>query len=280
MGDDKEGRGRFEAYERIQQLEQQLAEARAAADVSEERFERRLDRVKTETDHLRFDLEQIAYLASHDLQEPLRNVVTMMQLVQRSGAEMDPDQVTQIAVAVEGANRLHGLIHDLLAYTRVVTQGRSPRRCSLGQSLDRATTNLADAIDAVGAEVTNDPLPTVIADVNQMGQLMQNLIANAIKFRSGAPPRVHVAVVQLEDEWQVSVRDNGVGIESAYHDRIFLLLRRPHQTGEYEGSGIGLAICHRIVQRHGGRIWVESNAGEGSTFHFTLPRHAGGPSTA
>ena len=280
MEDGKEGRDRFETYERIQRLEQQLAEAQAVNGVLEERYGRRLDRVKSETDHLRFDLEQIAYLASHDLQEPLRNVVTMMQLVQRAGPDLDPDLATQIEVAVEGATRLHGLIHDLLAYTRVVTQGRPPRRCSLSQSLDRAITNLADAIDAADAEVTADPLPTVIADSNQMVQLMQNLIANAIKFHSGTPPRVHVAVEPLDDEWQFSVKDNGVGIDPAYHNRIFLLLRRPHQTGEYEGSGIGLAICRRIVQRHSGRIWVESEPGEGSTFHFTLPRHAGEPTTA
>jgi len=280
MGNDTSSRDRFDAYERIQLLEQQLAEARAEVESQQERFDRRLERVKSETDHLRFDLEQIAYLASHDLQEPLRNVVTMMQMVQRTAPDLPPEQARRIGVAVDGVHRLHGLIHDLLAYTRVVTQGRMPRPCALDQAFGQATANLQDAIAAASAEITADPLPTVVADVNQMVQLMQNLIANSIKFRSEHSPRVHVSVEPLDSEWQLSVRDNGVGIAPAYQDRIFLLLRRPHQADEYEGSGIGLAICRRIVQRHNGRIWVESAPGEGATFHFTLPRAAAEASTA
>ncbi len=218
------------------------------------------------------DLEQFAYVASHDLQEPLRTVTSYVQLLaQRYKGKLDSDADDFIRFAVEGALRMWRLINDLLAYSRVGTPGMklNPTDCEtvFNDSLD----NLKAAIEENGAVVTHDPLPTVMADPVQLGQLFQNLIGNAIKFRRTEQPRVHVSASRIATGWTFSVCDNGIGIAPEYAHRIFVVFQRLHSREEYSGTGIGLAICQKIVERHGGQIWVESEPGRGAAFHFTLP---------
>lgn len=218
------------------------------------------------------ELEQFAYVASHDLQEPLRMVASYVQLLERRYKDkLDADAGEFIGYAVEGAQRMQGLINDLLAYSRVGSRGKAVSAVDLEAVLSSTLSNLTVAIDEAGARVTHDPLPTVPGDAVQLGQLLQNLIGNAIKFRGERPPLVHVAAERKGDEWVCSVRDNGIGIDPEYAGRIFLIFQRLHARSAYPGSGIGLAVCKKIMERHGGRIWVESVSGEGATFFFTLP---------
>jgi light-regulated signal transduction histidine kinase (bacteriophytochrome) len=169
---------------------------------------------------------------------------------------------------------MKALIEDLLAYSRVGARGQQPEPVDLGEPLERALANLQAAITESGAVVTHDPLPVLPMDAAQAVQLFQNLIANAIKFRGTEPLHVHIGVARAGSTWQISVRDNGIGIEPRYADRIFVIFQRLHTREEYPGTGIGLAICKKIVERHGGRIWVESEYGHGATFHFTIPTEA------
>ena len=223
------------------------------------------------------ELEQFAYVASHDLQEPLRMVSSYTQLLlRRFGEKFDGDSREFMGYIVDGAARMKQLIEDLLAYSRVGTKGKEFREIELEAALKRALTNLRAAIEESGAAVTWDPLPRVMGDDGQLAQLFQNLIGNALKFRGAGVPRVHVAAVEKQNEWEISVRDNGIGIEPQYFERIFMVFQRLHTKGEYPGTGIGLAICKKVVERHGGRIWVESRPGEGSSFFFTLPKQQGG----
>jgi light-regulated signal transduction histidine kinase (bacteriophytochrome) len=164
------------------------------------------------------------------------------------------------------------LIEDLLAYSRVGTKGKEFRSIELEAALKRAVTNLRAAIEESGAAVTWDPLPHVRGDDLQLAQLFQNLIGNALKFRAAGVPRVHVSATEKEDDWEICVRDNGIGIEPQYFERIFMVFQRLHTKGEYPGTGIGLAICKKVVERHGGAIWVASQPGQGSEFRFTLPK--------
>jgi light-regulated signal transduction histidine kinase (bacteriophytochrome) len=210
-------------------------------------------------------------VASHDLQEPLRMVTSYVQLLtRRYQGKLDSDADEFIRFAEDGAVRMWKLINDLLAYSRAGTQGKElePTDCetALHQSLD----NLKMAIEENGVIVTRDPLPTVMADHPQLIQLFQNLIGNAIKFRGDEPPRVHVSASRNGNGWIFSVRDNGIGIAPEYAKRIFIIFQRLHSREKYAGTGIGLAICQKIVERHGGRIWVESELGKGATFYFTL----------
>jgi chemotaxis family two-component system sensor kinase Cph1 len=218
------------------------------------------------------ELEQFAYVASHDLQEPLRMVSSYVQLLARRYKEkLDSDADDFITFAVDGANRMQSLIRDLLAYSRVGTKGKGFEPTPCESVLDITLANLQFAIEENAARVTHDPLPTVLADPSQLAQLFQNLIANAIKFRRQEAPHVHLAAERHENEWLFSIRDNGIGIDEEYRERIFEIFQRLHGRNDYPGTGIGLALCKKIVERHGGRIWVMSDPGRGSTFHFTLP---------
>jgi len=219
------------------------------------------------------ELEQFAYVASHDLQEPLRMVSSYTQLVQRRyGDRLDGDAKEFMGFVVEGAARMKQLIEDLLAYSRVGTRGKEFQPVEVEAPLRRAISNLRTAIEESSAAVTWDPLPTASADDMQLTQLFQNLIGNALKFRSSSVPRIHVAAKELDAEWEFAVADNGIGIEPQYFERIFMVFQRLHNKTEYPGTGIGLAICKKVVERHGGRIWVTSQPGAGSSFHFTLPK--------
>jgi PAS domain S-box-containing protein len=226
------------------------------------------------------ELEQFANVASHDLQEPLRMVASYTQLLsKRYKGKLDADADDFISFSVDGANRMQRLIQDLLAYSRVGTKGQELRDISSEEALDAAILNLRGAIEESGARVTHDPLPRVVADESQLIQLFQNLIGNAIKYQSGGIPRVHVSSSRSDEKagersvgarCKFSVKDNGLGIESQYFERIFGMFQRLHKREEFAGTGIGLAICKKIVERHGGTISVESELGEGSTFRFAL----------
>jgi len=218
------------------------------------------------------ELEQFAYFASHDLQEPLRMVASYTQLLaRRYKGKLDTDADEFIAFAVDGASRMQRLIQDLLAYSRVGSKGMNLLDISSEDALQQALVNLRGAIEEGGALVTHDPLPIVLADEMQLIQLFQNLVANAIKYQKSGIPLVHVSAGKNDEKkWQFSVRDNGLGIDPQYFERIFGLFQRLHKREEFAGTGIGLAICKKIVERHGGRISVESQAGQGSAFRFTL----------
>ena len=219
------------------------------------------------------ELEQFAYVASHDLQEPLRMVSSYTQLVmKRYGERLDGDAREFMNYVVDGAARMKQLIEDLLAYSRVGTKGKEFKATPVESAFRRAVTNLRAAIEESGAEVTHDPLPTVSADEVQLAQLFQNLMGNALKFKGPEKTKIRVEAIENPTEWEFHVRDNGIGIEKQYFERIFMLFQRLHTKGDYPGTGIGLAICKKVVERHGGRIWVESEPGKGSSFNFTLPK--------
>jgi light-regulated signal transduction histidine kinase (bacteriophytochrome) len=222
------------------------------------------------------ELAQFAYVASHDLQEPLRMVSSYTQLlVRRYGDKLDGNAQEFMAYIVDGAARMKQLIEDLLAYSRVGTRSKEFHRVAVEAPLCRAINNLRASVEEAGASITYDALPTVEGDELQLSQLFQNLIGNALKFRSASVPRIHVFAKEADHEWEFAVQDNGLGIEPAYFERIFMVFQRLHNKGEYPGTGIGLAICKKVVERHGGRIWVESQLGEGSSFRFTLPKNQG-----
>jgi PAS domain S-box-containing protein len=219
------------------------------------------------------ELQQFAYVASHDLQEPLRMVSSYTQLLERRYRDkLDGDGKEFMDFIVDGAARMKQLIEDLLAFSRVGTRGRDFREIDSGAALAKALSNLRIAQETSGATVSHDPMPVVLADGSQLTQVFQNLVGNAMKFRGAQAPKIHVGAETRDQVWVFTVRDNGIGFDQQYSDRIFMMFQRLHNKTEYPGTGIGLAICKKIVDRHGGRIWVESRPGEGSTFGFTLPR--------
>jgi|GEM_PF-2366484 len=218
------------------------------------------------------ELEQFAYAVSHDLKEPLRMVTSYLQLLERRYKDkLDKDAQEFIAFAKEGADRMNILIEDLLAYSRLDTPDKTFKRVDSTSVLNDVLDILKIPIEKSRAEVTYDNLPEVVANPTQLSQLFQNLITNAIKFCTKKPPRVHISAQHKEGEWLFSVQDNGIGIRPEDRERIFVLFQRLHPRDKYSGTGVGLAICKKIVERHGGRIWVESEPGKGSTFYFTIP---------
>jgi signal transduction histidine kinase len=236
------------------------------------RAEDQLRQASAELQRSNTDLQQFAYVASHDLFEPLRMVTSYLQLLcDRYEDKLDQEAHEFIGFALDGAQRMQALIKDLLAYARVDTRGRSFEAVNCEHTFVAAMSNLKIAIDEANAVITHDALPTVQGDSVQLTQLFQNLIGNAIKFHGSEAPRIHVGAQRTGDEWTFSVRDNGIGIDPKNFERIFAIFQRLHTRHEYSGTGIGLAICKKIVERHGGRIWLESELGKGSTFWFTLP---------
>ena len=218
------------------------------------------------------ELKKFAYVASHDLQEPLNQVANYVQLLEmRYQNALDEDASEFIGYVVGGVSLMQTLIDDVLAYSKVDMQGIEFAATSVEKALEKALNNLRRRIEQTGATITYDELPTVMADSIQLMQLFQNLIGNAIKFRSDKPPEIHIGVSRLEEEWLFSVKDNGIGIEPRFKERIFVIFQRLHTRDEYPGTGMGLAICKKIAECHRGNIWVESQLGEGSTFNFTIP---------
>ena len=242
-------------------------------DITEhKRAEEELHRYAEELARSNADLQQFAYVASHDLQEPLRMVSSYTQLLgRRYKGNLDADADEFIGYAVDGAIRMQDLINDLLAYSRIGTSGKPAEPTDCNHVLDHVINDLRAAIDDSGAVVTHDHLPTVMADESELARLFQNLIANSIKFHGDEQPRVHVSAELETKDWVFSVRDNGIGIEQEYAERIFRVFQRLHTRDKYSGTGIGLAICKRVVEGYGGRIWLESEPGKGSVFYFTIP---------
>jgi light-regulated signal transduction histidine kinase (bacteriophytochrome) len=236
--------------------------------------EERLRAVVANLERSNRELEQFAYVASHDLQEPLRMVSSYTQLLARHfEGQLDEKAKKYIDYAVDGAVRMGQLINDLLVFARVGTRGTPFKSVDTHALLGVVIKNLSVSIAEARVMVTNDDLPVVWADASQLTMVFQNLVANAIKFRGETAPHIHVSAAQRDREWVFSVKDNGIGIDEKYKDRIFIIFQRLHTREEYPGTGIGLAICMRIIERHGGRIWFESEPGQGATFFFTIPKN-------
>ena len=253
------------AKEALQRTHEELERRVAERTLDLERSNRELARSNQE-------LQQFAYIASHDLQEPLRAVAGCVTLLQQyCGPALDDRASAYIRLAVDGANRMQELILDLLSYSRVGWRGHQVEETDCNTVISTVLSDLAAGLQQCQAEVHFLPLPTVLADRTELSQLFQNLLTNAIKFRGPEVPRIRVGAVLEESTWHFSVADNGIGIEPQYAERVFGVFQRLHTRREYPGTGIGLAICKKIVERHGGRIWVESIPGHGTTFHFTLP---------
>jgi PAS domain S-box-containing protein len=257
----RDGKGQLRGFGKITR---DITEGRKSA----ENLEKTMVELKRSND----ELEQFAYVASHDLQEPLRMVASYTQLIaKRYRGRLDSDADEFIAYAVDGCNRMQGLIQDLLSYSRAGANVGTLLETSCERALAKAVKNLQRTIEDGGAIVTHDVLPMILTDETQLVQVFQNLIGNAIKYRRVEPPNVHVAAALMGEEWIFSVHDNGMGIDAQYFDRIFVIFQRLHGQKEFEGTGIGLAMCKKIVDRLGGRIWVESQLTKGSTFYFSLP---------
>jgi signal transduction histidine kinase len=259
--------------EMMRRQDAENAVRRANEDLERKVTERTVELEKRAKDLARSnsELEQFAYVASHDLQEPLRMVASFTQLLgKRYNDKLDDDAREFINFAVDGAKRMQTLISDLLSFSRVGTQGKRQEPIECDEVLDRVLYNLQPAIKESGAVITRGQLPRVIGNPQQLGQLFQNLIGNAIKFHGAETPQVSVTAERQGLEWRIAIHDNGIGISAEHMDRIFVIFQRLHTRTEYPGTGIGLAICKRIVERNGGRIWVESPPAEGSTFNFTI----------
>jgi light-regulated signal transduction histidine kinase (bacteriophytochrome) len=250
----------------------------AIRDISvRKRSEEHLVQTVEELKRSNIELQQFTYVASHDLQEPLRMVASYTQLLaKRYKGRLDSDADEFVAYAVDGCNRMQGLIQDLLAYSHSGSDGKALREISGEAALKEALTNLRATIEESGAVVTHDALPSLMSDNTQVTLIFQNLIGNAIKYRGAELPRVHVSAAKNRGNgWTFSVRDNGLGIEEQYFERIFILFQRLHGRNEFKGTGIGLAICKKTVEKLGGKIWVESQPEKGSTFFFSLPGGGG-----
>ncbi|GAA6621822.1 ATP-binding protein [Scytonema sp. NUACC26] len=251
-----------ENYERQQEITERLE------------AERKLEQLAAELKRSNQELETFAYVAAHDLQEPLRAVTGYTQLlVDEYKDRLDESALEYMDLIVDGASRMQQLIQDLLAYSRVSSRGQEFRPIDVNDLLRQALQNLQVAIAQSNANISHDTLPTISGDKTQLVQLFQNLIGNAIKFRREEPPQIYIAAELKDDNWLFSVRDNGIGMKPQYLDRIFEIFKRLHTRTEFPGTGIGLAICKKIVERHKGRIWAESQLGRGTTFYFTVPEY-------
>ena len=251
---------RRQAELRIRQLNKDL-----------QHYVRQLAIANQELERSNQDLQQFAYIASHDLQEPLRTVSSFVQLLSRRyKGQLDDKADTYINFAVEGTSYMHSLLQGLLAFSRAGGDLRV-RTVDLQQMIEKLMRTLQWKLEETGGRLEASGLPVVEADETQLFQVLQNLVANALKFHGNDPPRIHIWTEHRESEWQICIRDNGIGIDPHHAERIFLIFQRLHRKEEYEGTGIGLAVCKRIIERHGGRIWVESTPGQGSLFCFTLP---------
>ncbi|MGE5490142.1 MAG: sensor histidine kinase, partial [Actinomycetota bacterium] len=238
----------------------------AAVDITEKK------RATEELVRSNLELQRFAYVAAHDLQTPLRSIHGFVQLLQKELGNQGSDQMKSwMSQIIYQVQRMHILVQDLLSYSRVDSRGSPFEPVDLNRVVDEFLASARVVLAEQGAEVGHDPLPTVIGDRIQLSQLFQNLIDNGIKYQDGKPPRIHISACRELGEWVVSVEDNGIGIAAKHHQRIFDIFHRLHSQQAYPGTGIGLAVCRRIVHRHGGRIWVESEPGRGSTFRFTLP---------
>jgi signal transduction histidine kinase len=261
-----------EMLDQIERRDGELEHARMTLEKRVEERTRALQRQAEELTRSNADLEQFAYVASHDLQEPLRMVASYTQLLaEHTKGQLDRDAEDYIDYAVDGAVRMQALIGDLLAYSRVSRTGLKVEPLDCADVVARALHNLKMAITESGARVTCDPFPPIVGSKSQLAQLFQNLIGNAIKFRGERPPAIHVGAVRRNGAVELSVRDNGIGFEPKYAPKVFVIFSRLHARGKYPGTGIGLAVCKKIVEHHGGRIWVESAPGVGTTFFFTIP---------
>jgi len=263
-----------QGFAQLQQLAATLEEKvkLRTQDIEAQKLE--LESLNTELERSNEELQQFAYVASHDLQEPLRTITSYCQILQRRYVkDLDEKANEFIDFAVDGALRMKKLIADLLTYSRVGTRGKELAPTDMEKVVERVVRSLKMQIEDRGAVVTHDPLPTVMADETQMGQLLQNLIGNGMKFCGDESPKVHVSCADDENgKVRFSVKDNGIGIEPEHFERVFQIFQRLHTRTEYEGTGIGLAVCKKTVERHGGDIWVDSKPGEGCTFYFTIPK--------
>jgi PAS domain S-box-containing protein len=246
----------------------------AVVDITErKRAEQKQEEYTRELQRSNAELEQFAYIASHDLQEPLRMVASYTELLgERYKGKLDDNADKYIGYAVDGARRMQRLIHDLLAYARVSSQAKPVAPTDASAVLSSVLALTGKSVESSQAEIIRGELPTIMADEMQLGQVFQNLIANALKFHGEKPPQVKISAKDAGDMWQFSVADNGIGMEMENAGRIFQMFQRLHTRDEYEGTGIGLAISKRIVERHGGKIWFDSAPGKGTTFHFTIPK--------
>ena len=227
------------------------------------------------------ELEQFAYIASHDLQEPLRMISGFANLLEKRYKDsLDKDAKDFIDFIIDGTTRMHDLINDLLTFSRIGTQGKVFKPTDMNVVLEATLNNVRISAIETNAIITCDPLPVVIADESQMAQILQNLISNAIKFHGAVHPKIHISGETKKNEWIFTITDNGIGIDSKDFERIFVIFQRLHKKGEYSGTGIGLTVCKKIIQRHGGKIWVESELKKGSIFHFSIPRNQNGVSTS
>ncbi|MGA1864280.1 MAG: sensor histidine kinase [bacterium] len=237
------------------------------------RAEKALEKQTIELSRSNAELEQFAYVASHDLQEPLRMISSYVQLLARRYKDkLDEDANEFIGYAVDGATRMQKLINDLLVYSRIGTHGKAFKQTNCELALEQALGNLEVSIRECNAVIEHDPLPTFMCDGLQISQLFQNLINNAIKFRNEQTPHIRICAKENDNEWVFSVQDNGIGIDPKYAEHIFIIFHRLHDRSKYSGTGIGLAICKKIVERHGGSIWMESQPGKGATFYFSIPK--------